>query len=82
MIEECDIALRRFSIRRERTDRYVISVRISEQKLIGLSVRIYVWLLFKSTDERACPLKCQVEIVDTEEQEKAVAGSAVIGAHQ
>ena len=52
--------------RRERTDRNVISVRISEGELLGLSVRIQVWLLFKPSDERACPLKRQVEIIDTE----------------
>jgi hypothetical protein len=33
--------------RRERTDRNVISVRISERELLGLSVRIHVWLLFE-----------------------------------
>jgi hypothetical protein len=54
--------------RRERTDRNVISVRILERELLGLSVRIHVWLLFESSHERACPLKRQVEIIDTEEQ--------------
>src|SRR5258708_149018 len=68
--------------RRERTDRNVISVRIPERELLGLSVRIHVWLLFEPSDERACPLKRQVEIIDTEEQQKAVAGCPVIGAHQ
>jgi hypothetical protein len=43
--------------RRERTDRNAISVRISERELLGLSVRIHVWLLFEASDERACPLK-------------------------
>src|ERR1035441_390326 len=59
--------------RRERTDRNVISVRISERELVGLSVRIHVWLLFEPGDERACPLKRQVEIIDTEEQQEPVA---------
>src|ERR1700719_4127154 len=68
--------------RRERTDRNVISVRISQRELPGLSVRIHVWLLFEPGDERACPLKRQVEIIDTEEQQEPVAGCAVIGAHQ
>src|SRR6202171_5525091 len=68
--------------RRERTDRNVISVRISERELLGLSVRIHVWLLFEPSDERACPLKRQVEIIDTEEQQEPVAGCPVIGAHQ
>src|SRR6266478_4432505 len=48
--------------------RNVISVRISERELLGLSVRLHVWLLFEPSDERACPLKRQVEIIDTEEQ--------------
>src|SRR5215469_13492294 len=68
--------------RRERTDRNVISVRISERKLLGLSARIHVWLLFEPNDERACPLKRQVEIIDTEEQQEAVAGCSVFGTHQ
>jgi hypothetical protein len=38
--------------RRERTDRNVISVRISERELRSLSVRIHVWLLFE-------PLHCE-----------------------
>ena len=67
---------------RERTDRNVISVRISERELLGLSVRIHVWLLFEPSDERACPLKRQVEIIDTEKQEEAVARSPMIGAHK
>src|ERR1700719_4282324 len=67
---------------RERTDRNVISVRISERELLGLSVRIHVWLLFEPRDERACPLKRQVEVIDTEEQQEPVAGCPVIGAHQ
>src|SRR5262249_24812689 len=46
---------------RERTDRNVISVRISERELLRSSVRIEVWLLFEPTDERACPLQRQVE---------------------
>ena len=68
--------------RRERTDRNVIPVRISERELLGLSVRIHVWLLFEPADERACPLKRRVEIIDTEEQQEPVAGCPVIGAHQ
>jgi hypothetical protein len=64
--------------RRERTDRNVIPVWISERELLGLSVRIYVWLLFEPGDERACPLKCHVEIIDAEEQQEPVAGCPVI----
>lgn len=68
--------------RRKRADRNVISVRISERELHGLSIRIHVCLLFEPSDERACPLKRQVEIIDTEEQQEAVAGRPVIRAHQ
>jgi hypothetical protein len=32
-----------------------------------LSVRIQVWLLFEPSNERACPLKRKVEVIDTEE---------------
>src|SRR6516165_9505493 len=74
----CDAVLGR----RERADRNVISVRISERELPGLSVRIHVGLLFEPSDESACPLKRQVEIIDTEEQQEAVAGRPVIGTHQ
>ena len=54
---------------RQRTDRNVISVRISERELLRSSVQIEVWFLFEPTDERACPLKREVEIIDTEEQQ-------------
>src|SRR5437660_11251481 len=70
------------SCRREGTYRSVISVRISERELLALSVRVHVWLLFKPSDERACPLKRQVEIIDTEEQQEPVAECPVIAAHQ
>jgi len=68
--------------RRERADRDVVSVWISERELLGLCVRIHVGLLFEPSDESSCPLKRQVEIIDTEEQEEAVAGCRVIGADQ
>ena len=68
--------------RRERTDRNAISVRISERELLGLSVRIYVWFLVEPSDERACPLKREVEVVDTEEQQEAIPVFPVIGALQ
>jgi hypothetical protein len=67
---------------RERTNRDVISVRISERELLRSSVRIEVWFLIEPTDERACPLKREVEIIDTEEQQETVAGFSVIGAYQ
>ena len=68
--------------RRERTDRNVISVWISKRELLRSGVRIEVRLLFELTDERACTLKRQVEIIDTEKQQEAVAGYPVIGTHQ
>ena len=70
------------SRRRERADRNVISVRISERELLGLRVRIHVRLLFEPRDESACPLQRQVEIIDTEEQQEPVARCRVIGAYQ
>jgi hypothetical protein len=70
------------SARRERADRNVVPVWVSERELLGLSVRIHVWLPFESSDERACSLKHQVEIIDTEEQQEPVAGPPVIGARQ
>ena len=68
--------------RREGIDRHVISVRISERELLGLSVRIHVWLLFKPGDERTCPLKRQIEIFDAEKQQKAVPGCCNVGTRQ
>jgi hypothetical protein len=41
-----------------------------------------VRLLFETTDERARPLQRLVEIIDAEEQQEAIAGFPVIGAHQ
>jgi hypothetical protein len=64
--------------RGERTDRNVISVWISKRELLGLSVRIHVWLLFEPSDKRACPLKRQVEIIDTEEQQEPVSGCPAV----
>jgi hypothetical protein len=40
-----------------------------------------VGLLFESNDESACSWQRHVEIIDTEKQEKAVAGLRVIRAH-
>jgi hypothetical protein len=64
----------RFLGRGEITDRNAVTVRIPERELPGLSVRIHMWLLFKPIDEGACSLKRKVEIIDTEEQQEAVAG--------
>jgi len=38
--------------------------------------------LFELADESACPLQGQVEIVDAEEQEEAVARRRLVRAHQ
>ena len=67
---------------RQRSDRNVISIWIPERELVRSSVRVEVRFLFEPADERACPLKCQVEIIDAEEQQEAIAGFPVIGAHQ
>ena len=67
---------------RQRTDRNVISIRIPERELVRSSVRVEVRFLFEPADERACPSKCQIEIIDPEEQQEAIAGCPVIGAHQ
>src|SRR5262245_39822204 len=39
-------------------------------------------LLFKPTDESTCSGQSQVEVIDTEKQEEAIARLRVIGAHQ
>jgi hypothetical protein len=46
-----------FLARKERTDRNVISIGVSEGELHGLSVRIHVRLLFETSDECTCPLQ-------------------------
>jgi hypothetical protein len=65
---------------RQRTDRNVTSIRIPKRDLVRSSVRVEVRFLFELADERAGPLKCQVEIIDAEEQQEAIAGFPVIGA--
>jgi len=67
------------SRRRERTDRNVISVQVSEQELLSLCVRIHLWLLFEPSDEAARPLKCKGGIIGTEEQQEPVAACPVTG---
>ncbi len=47
-----------------------------------LSVRVHVRFFFELGDESACPLQCQVEIVDAEEQEQSVARWRVVRTHQ
>jgi hypothetical protein len=68
--------------RRERTDRDVIPVRISERELCSSSVRVHVGLFLEPSDESACPWQRRVEIINTEKQEEAVARLCMIGAHQ
>ena len=67
---------------RQRADRHIVSVWISDREFLRSSVRIDVRLLLEPGDERARPLEGQIEIVDAKEQEKAVAGCAVITTHQ
>src|ERR1017187_709480 len=74
--------LSRPSGRRARTDRHVIPVRIPDRELHTTSVRVHVGLLLEPSDESARPWQRQVEIIDTEEQEEAVARLFVIGTHQ
>jgi hypothetical protein len=57
-----------FLVCSERTNRDVISVRISERELLCSSVRIEMRFLFEPIGERACPLKRELEIIDAEEQ--------------
>jgi len=68
--------------RRERTDRNVIPVRISDGKLHGSRARVHMGLLLEPRDESACPRQRHVEIIDTEKQEEAVAGRYMMGTHQ
>jgi hypothetical protein len=68
--------------RRKRTDRDVIAIRIPERELGCARARVYVGFLLEPSDEGACPWQRQVEIIDTEKQEEAVARLCVIGTHQ
>jgi hypothetical protein len=81
---EPDLPLReRFAVgsmeglgRVERTDFDVVPIRISERKLRGSSAAIHVWLFVQPADESARPWQSYVKVVDPEEQEEAVSGSA------
>jgi hypothetical protein len=66
----------------ERTDGDIISVRISERKLLSSSAGIHIWLFFQPADERARPWQSYVKVVDPEEQEEAVARLGVVGTCQ
>src|SRR5437016_5921481 len=68
--------------RRERTNRDVVSVRIPERELLCSSIRVRVRLLFEPGDERACPFKGHIEIVDAEKQEEPVARCPIVRARQ
>ena len=58
--------------RSECTDRDVVPVRISQRELGRSSARVHVRLLFEPSDERARPLQRQIEIINTEKQQKPV----------
>ena len=47
-----------------------------------MRVEVYVRLFFEASDERACSLECEVEIVDTKEQEESVPGGGAVGTRQ
>src|SRR5262249_32147188 len=66
----------------ERTDGHVVSVRIQHREFLRLSVRVEVRLFFKPVDKSACSLEGHLVVVDTKEQEEAVAGSSVVRTHQ
>src|SRR5271169_2487322 len=70
------------SWRGERTDRDVVSVRISQRKLPGSRARIHVRLFVEVRDKCVRPPQSHLVVVDAEEQEEAVAGLRVIGARQ
>jgi hypothetical protein len=54
----------------ERADCNVISVRISERKLLSPSAGIHMWRFLEQPDERTRPWQNYVEVVDPEEQER------------
>lgn len=66
----------------ERTDADVISVRISERKLHSSGAGILMWLFVELADEGARRWQSYVKVVDSEEQEEAVARRCVVGARQ
>jgi hypothetical protein len=68
--------------RSERTNRDVVSVRISQRELLCSSIRVRMRLLFEPGDESACPFQRHIEIVDAEEQEEPVARCRPVRAHQ
>jgi hypothetical protein len=41
-----------------------------------------VRLLFEASDERACPSKYDIEVIDAKEQQEAISGRPATGAHQ
>jgi hypothetical protein len=66
----------------ERTDGDVVTVTISERKLRSSSSGIYVRLFLQPLDEHARRLQSYVKVVDSEEQEEAVARRSVLGTCQ
>ena len=66
--------------RRERTDRNVIPVQISEREFHSSGARVHMGLLLEPSDESTRPGQRHVEIIDTEKQEETIARLRVIGA--
>src|ERR1700689_3400215 len=70
------------TLKLERADRDVVSVRISDRELLRSSIRVEMWFFFEPRHQPAGPLQCKFEIVDAKEQEEAIAWCSVIGTHQ
>src|SRR4051794_38069347 len=66
----------------ECTDADVVSVRITERKLLSSSAGAHMWLFFQPPDERARSWQSYVKVVDPEEQEEAVARLSVVWTRQ
>src|SRR5271165_6498825 len=66
----------------ERADHDVVAVWISERKLPCPGGGVHVRLFVESRYKPASSLKCHVEIINTEEQEKSVSRSRRIRGHQ
>src|ERR1700757_1100522 len=66
----------------ERADADVIPVGIPERKLHGSRAGIYMRLLFQPADQSTRASQPNLEVVDAEEQEQAIARRRVVGARQ
>ena len=65
--------------RGQRTNRDVVSVRVSQGELLGSCVRVHVWLFLEARNKSACPPQCNLIVVDAKEQKETVAGFPVVG---